>query len=103
MRTRRLWANARHSWLSGDGWRLQLSGTCELWPKLTVEGLRTPEASVVTAPRLPCPTAPSHREHRYSRRAGLEAACRYRRFRAARMAAPMTAAVQDPKSTAILT
>jgi hypothetical protein len=21
----------------GDSWRLQLSGTCELWPKLTVE------------------------------------------------------------------
>jgi hypothetical protein len=41
-----------------DSWRLQLSGTCELWPKLTVERLRTPEASVVTAPRLTCPTAP---------------------------------------------
>jgi hypothetical protein len=80
-----------------------LSGTCELWPKLTVEEAPLPRSVRGHRSALTWPTAPSHRGRRYSRRAGLETACRYRRFRAARMAAPMTAAVQDPKSTAILT
>jgi hypothetical protein len=29
----------------GDSWRLQLSGTCEFWPKLTVEEAPDPRAS----------------------------------------------------------
>ena len=88
----------------GDSWGLQLSGTCELWPKLTVE--EAPDPRSVRWSPLRASLVQRHHSHRgkrYSRSAGFEAAWRYRRFRAARIAAPMTAAVQDPKSTAILT